>query len=223
MIKIITSWIKSKRNFSQLQEVHPRLQEDGFRFILVGSSDKYLKKPLEGEWSKIISYCYDDPKLLAHLTRGNYGICSGYGDLHILDCDNLTRWHELGIVELIPETFTVETRPTHRHFYLKCREHFRTGGLFDPDRTTLNHEGKNEYIHIGDIKGISKDGKRIWGADCYAIGPGCKHPSGSVYTVIVDMPIAEVSSDLLRSIISKFKTSRKANNNDKNILKGAMA
>jgi len=45
------------------------------------------------------------------------------------------------------------------------------------------------------------------------VGPGCKHPSGSIYQVVVDAPIAEVSREQLKSIISRFKTGKKVNTN----------
>jgi len=53
------------------------------------------------------------------------------------------------------------------------------------------------------------------------VGPGCKHPSGSIYTVVVDAPIAEVSGELLRSIIQRFKTGKKVNTNYQRLEEGA--
>lgn len=186
---------------------HPRLQTPERRFVLLGSSGEGLKKPFEDAWQETANYQHDDPKLLAH--RGNYGVCGGYGDLHIVDCDDQARWQELEILPLIPTTLTIESRPGHRQFYVICKEHFQSGGLFDPEKTELNEAGKPEYIHIGDLKAGSKDG--ICGGQ--AVGPGCRHPSGSIYTVVVDAPIAEVSREHLQSIISRFKTSKKVNTN----------
>jgi hypothetical protein len=183
------------------------LQTPKKRFVLLGSHGEALKVPFEKAWQKIANYQFNDPKLLAH--PGNYGVCGGYGDLHILDSDDLQRWEEIDVLPLIPATFTIESRPGHRQFYVTCKEHFQSGGLFDPEKTELNREGKPEYIHIGDLKAGSKDG--ICGGQ--AVGPGCKHPSGSIYTVVLDAPIAEVSREHLQSIISRFKTSKKVNTN----------
>jgi hypothetical protein len=187
--------------------IHPRLQTDEFRFALLGSHGEALKKPFEEKWQENANYRYDDLKLSSH--RGNHGVCGGFGDLHIVDCDDLARWEELQILPLIPPTFTIESRPGHRQYYLLCKEHFQSGGLFDPDKTELNEAGKPEYVHIGDIKAGAKDG--ICGGQ--AVGPGCKHPSGSIYTVVIDGPIAEVSKEQLKSIISRFNTSKKVNTN----------
>ena len=186
---------------------HPALITPETRFILLGSHGENLKVAFEKDWQKTANYQFDDPKLLSH--RGNYGVCCGYGDLHILDCDDLARWKELEILLLIPSTFTIESRPGHRQYYLLCKEHFPSGGLFDPEKTEINEAGKPEYVHIGDLKAGSKDG--ICGG--YVVGPSCRHPSGSIYQIVVDAPIAEVSREHLQSIISKFKTSKKVNTN----------
>lgn len=185
--------------------IHPRLQTSERRFVLLGSNGEDLKKPFEKSWQETANYQCDDPKLAAH--KGNYGVCGGYGDLHIIDCDDLARWEEMGVLLLIPATFTIESRPGHRQFYVTCKERFASCGLFDPEKTALNEQGKPEYVHIGDLKAGSKDG--ICGGQ--AVGPGCRHPSGSIYQVVVDAPIADVSRELLQSIISRFKTSKKIN------------
>ena len=180
---------------------HPRLRTPDRRFVLLGSHGEELKKPFEIGWTETANYQFDAPKLLAH--RGNYGVCGGFGDLHIVDCDDLPRWEEMGVLPLIPATFTIESRPGHRQYYLLCKEHFKSSGLFDPEKTEINERGTPEYIHIGDLKAIGGQ----------AVGPGCKHPSGSIYTVVVDAPIAEASREHLQSIISMFKTGKKVNGN----------
>lgn len=190
-----------------MAEVHPTLQNPNLRFALLGSAGEDLKRPFERGWQETANYTFDDPKLLAH--RGNYGVCGGYGDLHILDCDDLSRWEELGVLPLIPATFTVESRPGHRQFYLRCKGHFESGGLFDPKRLEMNENGKPEHVHIGDLKSGSKGG--ICGGQ--AVGPGCKHPSGSTYVVVVEAPIAEVTPEHLHSILGKFKRSKRADTN----------
>ena len=186
---------------------HLALRTPEMRFILLGSHGEDLKRAFEKDWQETANYQFDDPKLSNH--KGNFGVCGGYADLIIIDCDDLERWTELEIVPLIPETFTIESRPGHRQYYVTCKESFHSGGLFDPEKTAPNEQGKPEFVHIGDIKAGSKDG--ICGG--YVVGPGCKHPSGSIYQVVVDVPIAAVSREYLQSIISKFKTSKKVNTN----------
>lgn len=190
-----------------MAEIHDRLQDPSLRFVLLGSAGEELKKPYEKAWQETANYQHDDPKISSH--RGNVGICGGYGDLHILDCDDLSRWEELVVFPLIPATFTVESRPGHRQYYLRCPDHFQSGGLYDPERTTLNEAGKPEYVHIGDLKAGAKDG--VCGGQ--AVAPGSRHPSGSAYQVVVDAPIADVSREHLQSIINKFRQSKKFNTN----------
>lgn len=190
-----------------MRAVHPRLQAEELRFVLLGDNGEALKRPFEDRWQKSANYHYDDPKLLSH--RGNYGVCGGYGDLHVLDSDDLKRWAELEILPLIPATFTVESRPGHRQFYLRCREHLNSGGLYDPEKTETNDQGRPEHIHIGDLKAGSKDG--ICGGQ--VVAPGCRHPGGTTYEVVSDLPIAEVSRECLQIILSKFKLSKKVNSN----------
>ena len=180
-----------------MAEIHPRLQVVDYRFALLGASGDDLKKPFEKDWPNTANYRYNDTQLSSH--SGNVGICGGYGDLHILDCDDLARWQELGIFSLVPPTFTVESRPEHRQYYVRCNEHFQSGGLFDPEKTELNQDGKPEYIHIGDLKAVGGQ----------AVAPGCKHPSGSTYHVVEDLPVIEVSPDHLRSILNKFRQYKK--------------
>jgi len=195
-------------------EIHPRLRKDELRFVLLGSFGEDLKKPFEKDWQKKSNYRYDDPRLSEHMKRGgNYGVAGGYGDLHIIDCDDLNRWLEMGVMSLIPPTFAIESRPGHRQFYLKCEEHFNSVGLFDPERTEINKQAKHDYVHIGDIKAGAKDG--ICGGQ--AVGPSCRHQSDSTYQVVQDLPIAEVSREHLQSIISRFKTSRSVNANYKRL------
>lgn len=139
----------------------------------------------------LTNYHYDDPTLLDHIMRGgNYGVCTGVGDLLVFDADDLDRWRELGLLDLIPKTFTIESRPGHRHFYLMCPGRFKNDQLCDPK--TGNH--------IGDLK--AEGG--------WVVALGCRHPSGSVYTLVEDAPIAEVTGETLRQILRKFKLASSA-------------
>ena len=157
-----------------MAEICPRLQDPAFRFVLLGSAGEDLKKPFERGWTETANYAYTDPCLSSH--RGNVGAVGGYGDLLILDSDDLPRWEEMRVLDLIPSTLTVESRPGHRQFYLRCSEPIQSGGLFDPEQTDTN----GYYIHVGDIKGTGGQ----------AVAPGSRHPSGSTYQIVVDAPIA---------------------------------
>ena len=170
------------------------LCDDGFRFILLMRADK---KPIE-KW-KENNYSYNSPALLDHIKNGNnYGICGGFDDLCVLDSDDVSRWDELGATNLIPDTLTIESRPNHRQYYLRCANQ-KNKPLYDPERTILNKEiNKEESEHIGDIKSI----------DGYVVGPNCIHPTGSIYTIINDKPIATISLDALSSLVGLFRSTR---------------
>lgn len=186
-----------------MAEIPPRLQDPSFRFVLLGSSGEKLKKPYEKDWPNTANYPYTDTRLSSH--RGNIGVCGGFGDLLILDSDDLPRWEELGVLALIPKTLTIESRPGHRQFYLKCAKLTQSASLYDPEQT----DAAGDYIHIGDVKGTGGQ----------AVAPGSRHPSGSTYQIVVDAPIAEVNLEHLQSIIQKFRQHKKQNRTEQNIEK----
>ena len=89
-----------------------QLQKDCYRFILLRPRDKI---PIEKGWQTTNNYRYDDPKLLSHIERGgNYGVCTGYGNLLVIDCDNPVI--EKMVEDNFPQTFKV-----HKHYYFKVK------------------------------------------------------------------------------------------------------
>lgn len=146
------------------------------------------KAPFEAKWQKI-GYKYNDPKLIDWLKRGNnYGVIAGYGNLRIIDIDDLklVSKSDKGF-----NSFTVKTGSGGRHIYY----------LSDYDK---NHIFKNE---AGEMR--SKN--------YMVVGPGCTHPSGNKYEVIRDICIEEVDKkDLYETITPLLKedssTTTKTNN-----------
>ena len=80
--------------------VPPSLQNMSFRFCLVNG-----KIPIEKDWQNSNNYPYNHPKLCLHQNRGNYGVLGGYGNLLILDFDNIEAQEES--LPQLPPTFSV--------------------------------------------------------------------------------------------------------------------
>jgi len=171
----------------------------GARFIKIDKRVGGGKKPAEKGWNKDKNYSAGDLAIQGHIWGGgNYGIATGRGDLCCFDADMFERLVELGVIEKIPKTFTVRTGRTSsegRHYWLLV-EGIRQIKLFDPVKTEVGKNGKEEPVHLGEIQGMG----------FYAIGPGSIHKSGRKYEIIDDSPVARITIDELNSIISGLIT-----------------
>ncbi len=79
----------------------------------------------------------------------------------------------------MPETFTVRSSQGRGHFYFR--------------QTAAS-------IAMGNRQGKDENGKEAWSArvsDRYVIGPNSIHPSGSVYTILIDKEIADAPQWLI--------------------------
>ncbi len=151
-------------------EIPRILKQDGFRFILV---KKGLKDPIEVGWSTKNNYCYNDPKLLAHLARnGNYGIVGGFGNLVVQDFDDLAVYLKFYDTKKIEATFpTVRTGGGKRHIYCTTPE---------PQKSF-----RIPQIHL-EVRGVGN----------FVVGPNCVHPSGNRYELINNVSEIPVVADL---------------------------
>jgi hypothetical protein len=158
--------------------------------------DKYVPRRPEFR-GKLNNYAFDDPEFQKWLKQGkNYGV-TGAGNLVKLESDDIDRWKTLGILDLLPETFTVQSSTTNRqHFYFLCPE-ISDCPLFDPE------SGED----IGHIRGTGNDR----GKGGMVVGPGSLHPSGVRYTIVKDVPIAPLQRDVLEKI--KLTLSKPVNHN----------
>lgn len=170
-----------KNNEMETMPVNKQLQKEDFRFAPL--PDRKKAPPPEGwptnnvTWDKIKST--------------NYAVITGYGGLIVLDADCK---QGNALMELLPKTFTVETSqksPDFRgkHAYYICHEIKNKILLFEhsvPDGT--------EPIHLGEIQSKGQ----------YVVGPGSTHPTGLVYDVAVDVPIATITEKQLMGVVSPF-------------------
>lgn len=170
-----------------------QLQNPAFRFIKVAPKSK---RPIEDRWQDDANYQYDSASLEDHLRAGgNYGIICGPGEIRVLDCDELARLEELGILAKFPKTFSVQSRDGRKHLYYLIPELKKKIILFDP----ILKDDNGQPLHLGEIQG---PGTQI-------IGPGSIHQTtGKPYQVVDDSPIAALSLEQVKKAIEGLKTSR---------------
>ncbi|MFA5753437.1 MAG: phage/plasmid primase, P4 family [Bacteroidales bacterium] len=173
--------------------IPPQLQNPAFRFIRVAAKSK---RPIDQDWQETANYQFDSSDLLQHLQDGgNYGIICGPGEVRVLDCDELARLEELGVLAKFPQTFAVQSRAGRVHRYYLIPELKKKIVLFDP----ILKDENGQLLHLGEIQG---PGTQI-------VAPGSIHSvTGEPYKVIDDSPIAALSLEEVKAAIEGLKTSR---------------
>jgi len=173
--------------------IPPQLQNPAFRFIRVAAKSK---RPIDQDWQETANYQFDSSDLLQHLQDGgNYGIICGPGEVRVLDCDELSRLKELGVLAKFPQTFAVQSRVGRVHRYYLIPELKKKIVLFDP----ILKDENGQPLHLGEIQG---PGTQI-------VAPGSIHSvTGEPYKVIDDSPIAALSLEEVKAAIEGLKTSR---------------
>lgn len=97
-----------------------------------------------------------------------------------MDCDELARLEELGVLAKFPQTFAVQSRAGRVHRYYLIPELKKKIVLFDP----ILKDENGQPLHLGEIQG---PGTQI-------VAPGSIHSvTGEPYKVIDDSPIAALS------------------------------
>jgi hypothetical protein len=139
---------------------------------------------------RLNNYGYDELEFVKWLEKGrNYGV-TGAGGLIKLESDDVERWRSLGVMDLLPGSFTVQSSaPNRQHFYYIGPEVADTP-LKDPET------GED----IGHIRGTGEGG----GRSGMVVGPGSKHHSGERYKVVNDVPIATIDQETLDQIAAKL-------------------
>jgi hypothetical protein len=173
-----------------LQKIHPRLREiPDLRYDVILRGQK---KPEGLRWSTEANYPYGHPVLAGYLAEGhNFGVLTGISGLVVLDIDDLARLEALGIIQKLPETFSVRTGRGGLHLYYICPDLKQKIILEDPE---LKDSG-DDSLHVGELQALGQQ----------VVGPGSIHPNGNPYEVIKDLSIATIiKSDLLK-ILSPLK------------------
>jgi len=153
------------------------LQNPNFRFALAG---KNMKIPIEKSWNKLNCYPFFEEKLRRH--RGNYIICTGFGNLIVLDFDDRDYYNS--VVGKLPPTFTVLSagKKLPHLYYILTDSMIKKKAINGHDKRTL--------------------------CDIQASGCGVICPGSSIerryYTVVNDREISNISLEELKTVF-KFK------------------
>jgi hypothetical protein len=158
-------------------------KEDGIRYNLLGKIGDDRKIPIEKEWQKENNYFANDGRLQRHLQEGgNYGVLCGNG-LIVIDADT----KELqNIVQTLPKTFSIKTK-NGIHYYYFCIGFYQKRVLKDKEK------------HLGEIQATGS----------FVVGPGSIHPSGIVYKIKDDIPIASIKKETIDKVFKKYYSSEK--------------
>ena len=184
-----------------LKRIYERIKETGLttrRFLLVKPREKDPVMP-KGMYEKL--YDIEDPKLIEHIKKGgNYGVAAIGDGLVIIESDGTPLTSVLK--ETLPKTFTVLSGGSKNpHFYYIVEDlpkdilregRMRAIPLYYGMETGT--DGRTGPAHIGMVKIVNG----------YCVGPGSIHPSGGLYEILDDVPIARIKWNELASAISTF-------------------
>lgn len=146
------------------------------------------KGPRIRGWQRDAARQHDDAVLWEHIDEGgNYGVVTGYGNLVVLDIDDVRLDKYVGLT--LPETFTVTTGSGGHHYYFILSEPCPPMRLRMPDKPAGS---------AGDLKSIGGQ----------VVGPGSIHPSGKLYWVSNPIDIAQTTCSVLRETLSPFLIKR---------------
>ena len=146
------------------------LNNTEFRFVLIKFKDK---APFEQQWQKLRNYSYIHKRLEVH--KGNLGIVAGYGNLVILDIDDLKLIDEF---DKKCNTFAVKTGSGGRHYYFYCEEEF-----------------EKSYYVLGNKQG------ELRCSNSQVVIPGSTHPNGNKYEVFNDIEIQTITKKEIRILL----------------------
>jgi putative DNA primase/helicase len=176
-------------------EIPERLK--GFNFVLIDMKEGEGKKPMGLGWQKKEIF-FDNPKLKSHLEAGgNYGVQSNgsyinvNGELrHLIVIDFDKKEFQDKVMPLLPETFTTTSGSSKKCYHL----------WFASD--------KNEAFKIKDEnKETLCD---LIGGGNQIIAPNSKHKSGSIYSIVKDIPFAFIPYAELEALLKPYdKTPKK--------------
>lgn len=162
-------------------EIPQRLIDAGARFIKLGNHSKI---PVEAGYHKDKNYDGDDERIQEHIRHhGNYGVLPR-NDVCFIDIDDFEIFQESGIV--LPDSFLVKRGDAHRgHYYFLCHD--------------APEDKRDKFLlTFGDV--------RLGGANWFVVGPSCRHPSGDLYSIHRDYPLATLDYAFIADIIKRFGT-----------------
>ncbi len=169
-------------------EIPKQLQKKDFRFIKVANKDK---RPIEKDWTNTNNYSFEDFEIIEHLkSGGNYGVVSTFGNLIIVDCDDILLEED---ISKLPQTFTVRTGGGGLHAYY-LSDLSEKIILKDPLRIEIDKKGNKDFKHLGEIQSNK----------AMVVGPRSVHETGNKYEIINDIEIAKINKEEIIDIFGKY-------------------
>lgn len=134
------------------------------------------KVPIEKEWQTKNNYKFNDPILIEWLSKNNnYGIVCGYGNLIGIDFDN--KEFQDKYYPLLPKTFTIKSGSGNYHLYYFCDKFIN--------------------VKINNKMDIQSNAKQL-------VGCGSTHPNGNKYVIENDLPISDITFNLIEEIFKEY-------------------
>ena len=155
---------------------------DEFRFLKIRPKGK--EPTIDSKGWQNNNFSWSDEQFMDHVANGgNYGIIGGYGNLVLIDADS----EEINeLCKKLPETFTVKTgspeQYKNHYFYILDKK-------IKPIRLTADKIGD-----LGDVRSVGQ----------YVVGANSIHPSGGIYRVIKNIPIAHIKESVIRGTFNNY-------------------
>jgi hypothetical protein len=154
-----------KAYIERKQEQWDKAETNG-RHAKIRARKEYVPKRAEFK-GRLNNYAHNDIEFVEWISEGrNYGVTAA-GGLIKLESDDIARWKELGVLDILPETFTVQSSEVDRQHFYYIGPQVADSPLKDPDTRE----------DIGHIRGTGEGG----GRGGMVVGPGSLHPSGVRY------------------------------------------
>jgi len=141
----------------------------------------HSKIPIEEEWTTKNNYPPDSQEILNHIKKGyNYGVATGFGNIIVLDWDDMKI--RRSFLKVLPcDTFQTMTGSKKSH-------HYYSTDIPDNFSIIIGLQ------HILDVRG--KGGQ--------VVGPGSIHPdTKEPYKIALDLPFAFIKMEDLKNIIKE--------------------
>ncbi len=184
---------ESKKKVIKKNTINIPERISNFNFVLIGGDGK---QPIEKGWQKKI-HKIDCPIFQQHISEGkNYGVQSNNSSIVIdketyflimIDFD--TKKFQDKVINLFPETFTTTSGSDKKCVHL----------WFASDN---NKAFKIKDENLKTLADLIGSGNQI-------IAPGSKHSSGSIYSVVKDIPIIFIPYSEIEAILKPYDKSPK--------------
>jgi len=162
-------------------------QLKGLRFNRVRFKEK---RAFENGWQ---NNPYTYKQIHQFFPQENYGVICGK-EVRVLDDDTSKK----GLIQLYHNNFP-ETMEVRGHIYFKFDNGHDDKIIFESKELLFPDSNGKLSPHMGELQGEGT----------YVVGPGCKHPSGEIYQLKKDLPIATISYDKFKEVFGEYFKEKK--------------